>query len=265
MNRQLFFILTFLILFMSSCDKRVNRLRQKNLNGARVALLSSSMQEHRVKELWPQGIYNSYSTNDSSLNALANGDVDAVYTDMLVMYNKYFRKDQFELAFIDNDRMPIAGGFRKSDAKLADDFAGFLRKIKSNGEYVRIRNRWIMTDDIESVVPPAIPDYDKRAKLKTLRIGIIGEMRPYSILKNGEWTGFENELWTHFASYMGFRIQYEVMEFNNLIPALLNHKIDVIAAAMTVTEKRKRQILFSQPYAYSCSICLISKNSVRRD
>lgn len=260
MNKQLCFSLFFLILFISSCDKRVNRLRQKNLNGARVALLASSMQEHRAKELWPEGIYRSYLTNASSLNALANGDVDAVYTDELVMYNKYFRRGQFELAFVDNDRMPIAGGFRKTDVKLAEDFAEFLREIKSNGEYVRMKNRWIMTDDIESVVPPVIPDYDKKAKMKTLKVGIIGEMRPYSIKINGEWTGFENELWAHFASYIGYHIQFEVMEFNSLIPALLNHNIDVIAAAMTVTQKRECQVLFSQPYAYSCSICLVNKH-----
>lgn len=259
MSKRLLIFIFLVLLVVTSCDKRTSRLRQKILNGARVGLLASSMQEHRAKNLWPEASYRSFPTNDEVLKALKLGEVDAVYTDELVMYNKCYDKSLFELAFIDNDRMPIAGGLRKSEVYLAELFSDFLRKIKSNGEYVRLKNHWTMTENIDSIAPMVFKDYSKGPFLKTLHVGIIGEMRPYSIKNKGQWTGFENDLWTFFAQSIGYKIQFVVYDFNDLIQALLNKKVDVIAAAITVTQERESKILFTQPYAHSCSICLVKK------
>lgn len=259
MNRRLLFSLVLMVVLLASCDKRLNRLRQKNLNGARVALLASSMQEVQAKNLWPNGHYRSFATNVEALEALRDGEVDALYIDQLVMYDKSFHKDSFDIAFMDNDRMPIAGAFRKTDTAMADEFANFLREIKSNGIFVRMKNRWTMAENIDTISVPIIPPTNKKPKLKTLVVGIMGEMRPYSIEVGGQWTGFENEIWACFAEYMGYKIRYDVYDFNELIPALLDKKVDVIAAAITVTEERERKVLFTQPYSASCSVCLIRK------
>lgn len=259
MNRSLLFSLVLMAVLLASCDKRLNRLRQKNLNGTRVALLASSMQERKAKEMWPNGQYRSFATNKEALHALHDGEVDAVYIDQLVMYDENYNKDLFEVAFMDNDRMDIAGAFRKEDTAMADDFATFLREIKSNGIFVRMKNRWTMNENIDTISPVAVPQVNKKAKLKTLVVGIMGEMRPYSIEVGGQWTGFENEIWACFAEYMGYMIRYDVYDFNELIPALLDKEVDVIAAAITVTEERERKVLFTQPYSASCSVCLIRK------
>lgn len=258
MSKQLLILLSLLLLLMSSCDKRMNRLRQKNLNGARVGLLASSMQEQRAKNEWPEAIFRSYPTNDEALEALAKGNVDAVYIDELVMYNKNYQKGLLELAFIDNDHMPIAGAFRKNDTELASQFNDFLRKIKSNGLYVRMKNRWTMSERIDTISPPEVT-CDLARVCKPFVVGIMGEMRPYSIMNDGQWTGFENELWDRFAASIGYKAQFVVYDFNDLIPALLNHEVDAIAAAITVTDEREQQVLFTEPYSSSCSICLLRK------
>lgn len=258
MSKRLLILLALLVVLFASCDKRLSKLRRKNLNGARIALLAGSMQEKRAMDTWPKGIYHSYPTNEEALKALAKGEVDAAYLDELVMYNKNYRKDQFELAFIDNDRMPIAGAFRKEDTELAEEFTRFIRKMKSNGQLVRMKNRWTMTERIDTITPASL-SYGFSRVCKPFVIGIIGEMRPYSIQNDGQWTGFENELWECFAAYIGCQAQFEVYDFEDLLTPLYNHEVDVIAAAITVTEEREKKVLFSEPYSYSCSVCLVRK------
>lgn len=256
MNRRTLLSLVLLVVLFASCDKRHISFRQKNLNGACVGVLASSMQENQAKELWPNGQYRAYPTNIDALNALRHGEVEAVYLDELVVYNKQYSKKLFEIAFIENDHLPIAGAFRQSDTFMANKFAEFLRVIKSNGIFVRMKNRWTMSENIDTITPVRlVKDFNK----KTLVVGIIGEMRPYSLMNKGQWTGFENELWALFADYLGYNIQYEVYDFAELLPALLEKKVDVIAAAITVTEERERKVLFSKPYSHSCSVCLVKK------
>ena len=38
------------------------------------------------------------------------------------------------------------------------------------------------------------------------------------------------------------------MDFGGMIPALIAGKVDLIGACITITEERKKSVLFSEPY-----------------
>ena len=256
MKKETVFLLLIAVLLMSSCDRHKNRLRQKNLNGAIVGLLAGSIQVDHAKNSWPEGNYRSFKTNDETLMALRKGDVEALYVDELAMYNPSYDKQLMAIAFIDNDHQAIAGALRPQDVEMERQFALFLKEIKANGVYVRMKNRWTMTERPDTITPYQMP---AGRVTRVLKVGIIGEMPPYSLCNHGRWTGFENELWTLFAEHMGYGIEFTVYNFKELIPALLRKDIDVVASAMTVTDERSHLVLFTQPYAYSCSVCLMRK------
>ena len=55
------------------------------------------------------------------------------------------------------------------------------------------------------------------------------------------------------------KIYFKNMEFDSLIPALSSGAIDFIAAGMSVTEERKKNVDFSDPYYESKQVVIIRK------
>lgn len=61
--------------------------------------------------------------------------------------------------------------------------------------------------------------------------------------------GFEYDLAKAFADYLGVTLEIRVeSQWESMIPALLNGAGDLIAASMTITPKRERQVAFSHGY-----------------
>ena len=65
----------------------------------------------------------------------------------------------------------------------------------------------------------------------------------------GHRMGFDYELGKKLAQHLGIRVDMIITQgWNEMVPALLKGEGDVIAAEMTVTEERKQQVLFANPW-----------------
>jgi polar amino acid transport system substrate-binding protein len=64
---------------------------------------------------------------------------------------------------------------------------------------------------------------------------------------SNELSGIFVELTNVIAKEAGLHVQYQIMVFTDLIPALTSGKIDVIATNMAITPERKGQLDFSNP------------------
>lgn len=72
---------------------------------------------------------------------------------------------------------------------------------------------------------------------------------PFEMIQDGELVGFDVDLLEAVMAETDFAIgEWEQLEFDSLIPALTSENIDVIAAAMTITDDRDQTIDFSDPY-----------------
>ncbi len=60
--------------------------------------------------------------------------------------------------------------------------------------------------------------------------------------------GFDLDLAGQIADHLGVTMTVVEMNFANLIPALQDHKVDMIIAAMHITVDREKLVDFSQPY-----------------
>ncbi len=91
---------------------------------------------------------------------------------------------------------------------------------------------------------------DGGGETTTITAGTAPGFPPFEIKEGGELTGFDVELLEAVvAAAPGYELGgWEEFDFSGLIPALTNSRIDVIAAAMTITEERKQTIAFSDPY-----------------
>lgn len=65
----------------------------------------------------------------------------------------------------------------------------------------------------------------------------------------GQFAGFEHDLVSLFAKYLGFRAKFVVVDqFRGILPRVISRQAHFAAAGLTITEERKRRLLFSTPY-----------------
>ena len=84
---------------------------------------------------------------------------------------------------------------------------------------------------------------------KVLVVGTNAEFPPFEFINDGgEPDGFDMALIKEAAKLAEIEIKVENMEFKSLIAAVETGKINIIASGMTVTEERKKQLDFTDPY-----------------
>ncbi|ABV33426.1 MULTISPECIES: basic amino acid ABC transporter substrate-binding protein [Pseudothermotoga] len=83
---------------------------------------------------------------------------------------------------------------------------------------------------------------------RTITVGTSADFPPFEYIENGQFVGFDMDLMREIAKIAGFDLKFVDMSFDSLIPALRAGQVDVVAAAMTITDERKQVVDFSIPY-----------------
>lgn len=78
---------------------------------------------------------------------------------------------------------------------------------------------------------------------------------------NGNPTGVSVDFAKAFGEYIGKDVKIENISWDGLIPSLETGKADMVISSMTITEKRKETVDFSDPYANAMLAMLVNKNS----
>jgi polar amino acid transport system substrate-binding protein len=93
-------------------------------------------------------------------------------------------------------------------------------------------------------------------------VGTESTYPPYEFRdENNELKGFDIDLMEAIADKAGFKIEWQDMPFDSLIPALISNKIDIIAAGLSATPERAERVAFSIPYEISLSTFIVKKGN----
>jgi polar amino acid transport system substrate-binding protein len=106
----------------------------------------------------------------------------------------------------------------------------------------------------------ALPQYSPKTykesfssiqKRAILRIALDPAFMPYD-MKNlkGKYFGFDPDMMREFSRHLGLKPEFIETKWSSLIPELIVNKADIIASGLTITEARKKQVLFSESYFY---------------
>lgn len=71
---------------------------------------------------------------------------------------------------------------------------------------------------------------------------------PFEEEVDGEWTGFDVEVMEAIGDELGLTVEWTVQPFDGIWLAPSAGTCDIVASAMTITEDRAEQALFSDPY-----------------
>lgn len=99
-------------------------------------------------------------------------------------------------------------------------------------------------------------------KTQEIVMGTNAEFEPFEYRGNGgEVVGFDVEIAKKIAEKVGKSLKVEDMAFDTLIVGLNNDQMDFIAAGMSVTDERKKQVDFSDPYFKSKQMIIVKKDN----
>ncbi|WP_136068129.1 transporter substrate-binding domain-containing protein [Modicisalibacter radicis] len=96
-----------------------------------------------------------------------------------------------------------------------------------------------------------------------LKIGISAEPYPPFTYKgaDGDWTGFEVELGLALCEAMQADCAITPTGWGGIFPALDSGKIDMIMNSLSITDKRKKVIDFTDPYYYTPGAYVAAKDA----
>jgi polar amino acid transport system substrate-binding protein len=84
----------------------------------------------------------------------------------------------------------------------------------------------------------------------TLRVGTLSDAPPNVFLKDGKFTGFDNDLFTAMASKLGLKVQFVGTDFSGLLAQVKNKKFDLASSSITITDARKKTVAFTNGYDF---------------
>ena len=80
----------------------------------------------------------------------------------------------------------------------------------------------------------------------------------------GKIEGIEADFAHQLPKDLGTEVTIVEVAWNDLIPALLDHRIDVIMAGMSITQERRKRVDFTDPYMQVGQMAVIRKDDISR-
>lgn len=195
-------------------------------------------------------------TNADCLAWLLSGKADAVATDPLTAQILVGRYDGLKILDEILAKSSYAFAFRQGDP-LRDRFDGVIRQMIEDGRMREIVARWTSenaenndhhkeTKNEEDTSAAGAPLSGKNGVLICM---VDPEIEPLCFRdETGTVVGIEADILDEAAGELGYEIEYQDREFDDLIPSLMAGQADLIASAITVTEKRAELVDFTEGY-----------------
>ena len=103
------------------------------------------------------------------------------------------------------------------------------------------------------------------ANAATLRVATNPTFPPFEFVNSEtkEVTGFEMDLIRAMAKEMGYDVEILNIGFDGIIPALMAGTADVGASGFSITEERKKRVLFTDPFYKSGLTILVTKEAAK--
>lgn len=242
----------------ASCGKaKVEINGIADLNGKKIGVQSGTTGELWVQENVKDVSLASFKSGIDAALDLKNGTLDAVVLDELPAMEIVARNPSLTIVrdpVLTENKEAYAIAVKKGNAELLSKIDAAISTLKSNGGYEKLVNAFMPADG--KIVIPVV---EVVASDKSVKLGTNAAFPPFEYVDGKDVAGFDITMGQYIAKECGKKLEVVDMAFDSLIPALQADTIDFIAAGMSVTEERKKNVDFSIPYFESEQVIIVRK------
>ncbi len=228
-----------------------------DLAGKKIGVQTGTTGETWVQENVEGVKLSSFKSGIDAALDLKNGAIDAVVIDELPAKEIVAKNPDLEVihdkVFADN-KEEYAIAVKKGKPELLAAINKTIADMKANGEYEKLVNAFMPADG--NIVIPANEGTNGDGIIK---LGTNAAFPPFEYVDGKDIVGFDISMGQKIARDSGTSLEVVDMAFDSLIPALQSETIDFIAAGMSVTEERKKNVDFSDPYFASEQVIIVKK------
>jgi polar amino acid transport system substrate-binding protein len=220
----------------------LNLVSAADLKDKRIGVQLGTAHDTYATRTYPNASILQYKSPSDVALAVRTGKVDAALFDSEPLREVLEQNDSMAILGEPLFFFDVGAGFGKDNEELRQKFNRFLAEIKQNGVYAGMIDRWMEKREARQ------PKIEHPRPNGVLVVGVSDAGMPFTIVKDNQLLGFDVELADRFAASLGKDVKFLDMEFGSLIAAVSSGKADMIASAIYITEERKKQINFSDPY-----------------
>lgn len=146
-----------------------------------------------------------------------------------------------------------AFGVDKNQPELLEQVNAFIAEIKENGKMEEIFNKYFKEGTPTPVTSAALDETKDQ-----LVVATNAEFPPFEYTEGDQYLGVDMEIASLLAQKLGKELVIQNMDFDSVCLSVGSHKCDIAMAGLTINEKRKESVTFSDSY-YQASQKLIVK------
>lgn len=103
---------------------------------------------------------------------------------------------------------------------------------------------------------------EKIKKAGVLKVGLEDSFPPMEFRdKQNELKGFDIDMANEIGKKLGVKTEFVCTDFNGIILALKSGKFDTIISGLSITDERKKEISFSDPYVMNSQIIVVKNGN----
>lgn len=238
-------LISLVVFMFSGCTNREKITRLQQLENKEFAVPTGTIADKLVLSRFPNAKFKYFNNTLDAALAVKTGKADAVAYDEPILKNIAAKTGGLTVLpeMITTDNYGFAVQQDKQDLKKNMDLV--ISELRKNGMYDAMLQRWLP----KSGSPAVMPEIPSSGKKGTLKLGTAAVTEPFSFVDGSRnIVGFDIEIARYVAQNLDMKLEVVNMDFGALIPALISGKVDMIAACITITDERKKKVLFSEPY-----------------
>ena len=243
------------LLFAGGSKEKVSITSAADLPGKKIGVQAGTTAEVYIQENIPDAKLISFKSGIDAAMDLKNGAIDAVVLDELPAKEIVAKNPSLMIVTDKFAKEEYAIAVKKGNKALLDSINKTIAMMKKDGGYEKLIAAFMPADGKINI--PAAPSSGAQGKI--LKLGTNATFPPFEYIEGTEIVGFDITMGEYIAKDCQAKLEVIDMAFDSLIPALSAGAVDFVAAGMSVTEERKKNVDFSDPYFASEQVIIIKK------
>lgn len=227
-----------------------------DLSNSDIGVLTGTVYDDYAKELLPNAERRYYTLLPDMVLALSQGKIEGFIAEM--SYVTAARWDGAKIKPLDKPIDESQAGFITSKtaegAAIRAQLDAFIIEARESGLLKQLSDKWF--SDTE---PTEFFDQGSlTGENGTIKVAVSPDLKPVCYMKNGEVTGYDVEVILHFAKEYGYKIDFEAMNFDAVLPSIVQGRCEIGTGAITITEERAESVDFTESYLTNSVVMVVS-------